>query len=394
MAFLDVYWNGDLCGRLETTSGKGIVFTYDECWKRPVSMSLPVRKEPFSEAACLPFFSGLLPDGQIRFQIAAARHVSYTSVFRLLQQYGGDVAGALSLCEDPPSDETSAYSDISEHEIAERIRESSVTPIILQGKARLSLAGAQQKLPIHRENDSWKLPLGNAPSSVIIKPSSIYAQNEFLSNRLAWLCGLHVPAMSFAFFEDQSALVIERFDRENISGRMVRVHQEDFCQALGVMPEDKYEADGGPGFGMCLNLIETSSSSPLEDSASFRRAAVFNFLIGNCDAHGKNFSFLYPSDGSIRLAPFYDLIDTALYPELDRHTAMKYGKERRLDRIAAGDIVKIGSSKLMKTAMEEMADKIPSAFTDLEDSLDDSFSEFFEAYRCDVLGRRARIASI
>ena len=256
------------------------------------------------------------------------------------------------------------------------------------------MAGAQQKLPVHRENGAWKLPLDNAPSSVIIKPSSVYAQNEFISNRLARLCGLSVPSMSFAFFEDQPALIIERFDREKISGHMVRVHQEDFCQALGIRPEDKYEADGGPGFGMCLKLIENSSSCPLEDSASFRRAAVFNFMIGNCDAHGKNFSFLYPSDGSIRLAPFYDLIDTALYPELDRNTAMKYGTERRLDRITAGDIEKAGGSKLMKNAIEEMADIIPSALTGLGDSLDDSFAEIYEALRSDVLGRRERIAAI
>ncbi len=97
MALLNIYWNGKHCGKLETTPDKGIIFTYDQLWKIPLSTSLPIRKQPFPEAECLPFFSGLLPDGQIRIQIADAKHISYMSVFKLLQNYGGEIAGAISL---------------------------------------------------------------------------------------------------------------------------------------------------------------------------------------------------------------------------------------------------------------------------------------------------------
>ena len=253
MAPLNIYWNGKHCGKLETTPNKGIIFTYDSTWKKPLSISLPIRSSAFSEAECLPFFSGLLPDGQIRIQIADAKHISYMSVFKLLQNYGGEIAGAISLCEeDFKYDDNYSYKEISEAEIATLIRNSATTPIILQDKARLSLAGAQQKLPLYYEEGKWELPLGNAPSSVIVKPSGKYTANEYLSTKLAEKCELKVPEMQLSSFEDQPVLIIKRYDRLSENGKLIRIHQEDFCQSLGIMPENKYEEEGGLGFASCM----------------------------------------------------------------------------------------------------------------------------------------------
>ena len=147
--------------------------------------------------------------------------------------------------------------------------------------------------------------------------------------------------MKLSSFEDQPVLIIKRYDRLEENGKLIRIHQEDFCQALGIMPENKYEEEGGPSFASCIRLIENNSSDPIRDLEAFLEMGIFNFFIGNCDAHGKNFSFLMFEDGRIRLAPFYDLTSTAIYPELDRNTAMKYGNEKRLDRITYQDLVKI-----------------------------------------------------
>ena len=372
---------------------KQLQFTYDQLWKTPLSTSLPIRKQPFPEAECLPFFSGLLPDGQIRIQIADAKHISYMSVFKLLQNYGGEIAGAISLCEEEQShNNESSYKDISEKEIANLIRNSATTPIILQDKARLSLAGAQQKLPLYSENNRWKLPLGNAPSSVIIKPSGKYTANEYISTKLAKSCGLAVPEMKLSSFEDQPVLIIKRYDRLEENGKLIRIHQEDFCQALGIMPENKYEEEGGPSFASCIRLIENNSSDPIRDLEAFLEMGIFNFFIRNCDAHGKNFSFLMFADGRIRLAPFYDLTSTAIYPELDRNTAMKYGNEKRLDRITYQDLVKIWKGNKMKEIIENIADSLPEAIQGMQEEAEEhNINDVLIAIAAGIKERRNRL---
>lgn len=387
MAQLKIFWNGKLCGNLRTDAAKGMIFSYEPGWEKQISISLPVREKEYSEKECKPFFSGLLPDGEIREQIAAAKHISSSSVFRLLQAYGGDIAGALSFQEDEYQEEsTSGYMEISEDEIAGKIRNSFSTPIILQQGTRLSLAGAQQKIPLHYENGKWFVPDGNALSTVILKPCGEYTYSEFVSMSLAQDCNIPVASCRMHYFEGNPALIVDRFDRKCSSSTKYRIHQEDFCQASGILPENKYEADGGPGFAKCLSLIENHSSYVLSDSHNFLKMAVFNFIIGNCDAHAKNFSFLLHDDGKITLAPFYDIVSTTIFPHLDRNFAMKAGKEKRIDRITLDDLLRIGNQKEMKRTVDEICDTMKQAFGKTMNRLpdDNQIEKTFSAVRKDA----------
>ena len=158
-------------------------------------------------------------------------------------------------------------------------------------------------------------------------------------------------------------LIVERYDR--VAGRdggIVRLQQEDFCQALGIMPDRKYQADGGPGFADIARLVRMICSAPLVDIERLIDIAVFNVLLGNCDAHGKNFSLLYRDDG-IGLSPFYDLVSTTTWPELDTKLSMRFGNEYRLDTIRMTDIGKFADDLGVKPALvrERAANMIETA---------------------------------
>ena len=184
------------------------------------------------------------------------------------------------------------------------------------------------------EDETFFLSTGAAPSSHILKPQSMYfsdlVQNEYFCMLLAKVIGLPVPDSFIWKGTTQLAYIVERYDRMRLEdGTIERVHQEDFCQVLGRMPEQKYENEGGPNYSECCRIIETYSSNPVLDKEAFVKWAVFNFLIGNGDAHGKNLSLIREKNGHIRIAPFYDLISTCAYSEIVKQMAMKIGSENR-----------------------------------------------------------------
>lgn len=345
-----------LVGRLESTPDRGVVFRYAPDYlatpgARGISRSLPLGAKEYSQAACMPFFSGLLPDGELRRRVADYLHVSETSTLRLLEALGGECAGTISLSpEDPDAPGSGApgldcapsYELLPEEALAALIGDSERRPLLAPiGTARLSLAGAQDKIPLLLKDGQWFRPLGGAASSHIIKPASAFfpdlVANEFFCLKLAGALGLRVPKAELRIL-GRSCLVVERYDRASGSdGRIERIHQEDACQALGIMPERKYQADGGPGFPELSRLLRDSCSRPLADIEALVRIALFNFLIGNCDAHGKNFSLLYRG-GAVELAPFYDLVSTTAYPELTTKLSMKLGKEHRIDHVRQSDL--------------------------------------------------------
>lgn len=201
---------------------------------------------------------------------------------------------------------------------------------------RISLAGVQDKLAVV-VNPSGRigLPRGTTPSTHILKPASTERRgrrgdrlaypalvaNEAMCLTLARHAGIEVPELQVLNVDDEPALLIARYDRRGLDGRLVRLHQEDFCQALGIPSRQKYEADGGPGLGQALDLIRRYSSQVVEDTDAFVDRVAFNYLIGNCDAHAKNFSLLYARDGT-RLSPAYDLLSTEVYDHLSRKMAM------------------------------------------------------------------------
>jgi serine/threonine-protein kinase HipA len=202
---------------------------------------------------------------------------------------------------------------------------------------RLSLAGAQGKLAVMIRDGKYHLSLEGAPSSHILKPESQHysglVENEFTCMRLAKAIGLEVAEVQMEITGEVEFLQVTRYDRMALKGGgLERVHQEDFCQALGIVPELKYQQEGGPNLKQCFNLIREVSTVPGLDVLRFFDAVIFNFLIGNNDAHGKNFSFLYTNTG-VRLAPLYDLVCTQAYPDLADKMAMKIGGQRNPARL-------------------------------------------------------------
>jgi serine/threonine-protein kinase HipA len=337
---LNIFLGEDLVGRLEQDNSGTTRFEYIQAWLDsptavPLSASLPLRPERFSRNETRPFFAGVLPEEESRRLIAKNFGVSDKNDFELLSRLGAECAGAVSIL--PPGElpvaATPTYAEITESELAERLGQLPRRPLLAGEKGiRLSLAGAQGKLAVKFSNGAYYLPLEGSPSTHILKPQNPHflglVENEYFCMRLAAAAGLSTAAVEIGTAGDVRFLQVERYDRRLLpDGRYERIHQEDFCQALGVPPELKYQQEGGPNLKKCFELVRSVTTIPGPDLLRLFDAVVFNFLIGNCDAHGKNFSLLRETS-SIRLAPLYDLVSTRAYPELASEMAMKLGGER------------------------------------------------------------------
>lgn len=392
---LKVFYENIHIGNLDTTADKGIAFSYTQNAFAPISISMPDMNRTYSEKECLPFFEGLLPEGEIRRQIADFAHVPSTSVIRLLERFGADIAGALVITgEEIAVVEESGYTEISETEIRQRISQKSRIPMIFSGnRVRLSLAGAENKVPVLYRDGKYFLPVGSAASSHIIKATDEFVENEFLCNRLACYCGLCVPEMRIVDFEGKSALLVERYDRTaTVDGVVSRLHQEDFCQALGFVSRNKYEENGGPGISDSLSLITENSDNPIADIRCFLGITLFNFIIGNCDAHAKNFSMLYDRNLKRKhLAPFYDIVCSSIYEQFDKSLAMKVGNHRELDRITRSDFEHLASKQLLDEEIAQLLTVFPNAVESVREELDDSMQPLLDRIVSDSNGRREKL---
>lgn len=332
---LFVYLNNTQVGAL-TQNGVHLSFRYDPTYLAvpralPLSRHLPLREAAFADEESRGFFANLLPEGGIRNQLARQVGVSAENVFALMEAIGGDCAGAISVMR-PEDTQTygGSYRPITEEELSKRLSDLPAHPFLAgEEGVRLSLAGAQNKLPVFFDGTGFFIPEGTYPSSHILKTAIAQLDgtvvNEAFCMTLAAVVGLSVPAASAVSIGGQQVYMIERYDRKRTSeGAIQRLHQEDFCQALGIPPELKYEKEGGPGHSDCFRLVEDWSTEPMPDTQSLLEWTLFNFLVGNADAHGKNVSFLY-AEGGVRLAPFYDIISTAVYERVNNKFAMKMG---------------------------------------------------------------------
>lgn len=372
---LGVYWGQRLAGRLWLDDKFNLIFQYDSGWlaasdANPLSISLPLQKEPFAPNQASPFFANLLPEADVRTRIARSLGVSESNDFKLLEELGGDCAGALSLLPEGAAPETDGdYESIPPKELDRMIEEMPQRPLITAKEgARLSLAGAQEKIPVFIKDGKIYMPRGSHPSSHILKPAiprfKNTVENEAFCMMLAAEAGLPVPKASIREGQ-QRAYLIERYDRRLIDGKLTRIHQEDFCQALGVNYSRKYEAEGGPGLKACFALLDKHSSEPIVDKRNFLRAVVFNYLIGNCDAHAKNFSLIF-DNGMVRLAPFYDLISTRVYGSLNKKFAMRTGGQWRDEWMSKknwlqlADEAEVGA-KAVLAICEELGETVPAA---------------------------------
>ena len=324
-----------------------MTFQYGDEWlaestQLPVSMSLPKQSKPFRLRECRPFFGGLLPEeGQLK-AVAGRLGISETNDFKLLEALGGDVAGALSIWpegEHPPArDATAQPKPLDEEKVSELLDALPKRPLLAgEGGLRLSLAGAQPKLPVVLVDGQIALPAPGQPTTHILKPAigrfDAIIENEAMMMRLAAAIELSVAQVESRRAGGKSYLLVTRYDRQfEATGEVRRLHQEDFCQALGLPPDQKYQFENGPSFKTSFELVRRAAAQPAVEVLKLLDAAIFNVIIGNADAHGKNFSLLYQGHG-VTLAPLYDLICTVAYEDLATRFAMKIGKSRTIDEI-------------------------------------------------------------
>lgn len=338
---LHVWMFERIAGYLEEDSSARLRFRYSPDWLAddlpPLSHRLPRRAEPFDEDEARPFFAGLLPEGIPRRVLARRFGVSASNDFGILAEIGRDCAGAVAVV---PAGEalTAPTLDevrwLDERELAAVVVELPARPLFDDPDegVRLSLAGVQDKMPVVRHDGRIGVTTGHTPSTHILKapiePFDDTIANEAFCLRLAAALGLSSAKAEIARAEGAEFLLVERYDRDVRENAVRRLHQEDFCQALGLPPERKYEAEGGPPLAACAELLRAASASPAQDLLALVDTVAFNLLSGNHDAHAKNLSLLYSSSGA-RLAPLYDLVCTAAYAGLSRKMAMKMGGEYR-----------------------------------------------------------------
>jgi serine/threonine-protein kinase HipA len=368
---LHVFWAEDHIGLLSARPNGRVRFTYSPEWLAgpaiPVSISLPCQAETHDAEVSTIFFENYMPEGEIKTELAKARKIASHDIFMFLREFGRDMAGALSLQEEPVMNPASDYEDITarlEDILSKRDRRLPLN-LFLKLDANLSLAGGQDKLPVLYRDGRFFLSRGNAPTSHIIKPMHTLFKdlphNEHYCMSLARNVGLNVLETDIVTLGGEPVYMIKRFDRLERAGRLARLHQEDFCQALSIPAARKYQVKGGPGWPELMKVIsENPFKNRDKDLEALIDAAIYNFIIGNTDAHGKNFSILYgqAKSGSLSLAPFYDLCSTYPYGDIvtSKRLAMSIGKKQRFDRVEAENWRQF--AEVVDLAREELAEKM------------------------------------
>lgn len=323
----------DLGGRFE--------FEYAEGASQALSLSLPLHQRKYDYLSCEGFFNGLLPEGDsIRQLIAKKYGISAHNDFSMLRAIGYDCAGAVCFTDASDAPPLASYHELTgriltEAELEDIIINLPTKPLETNADGiRLSLAGAQHKTALLLLRNQLAAPHRDVPTSHIIKPAIApydeTIENEYICLETARAMGLNVPRLEIRQANKTKYFMIERYDRHIEGGKIARLHQEDFCQATNKPSIRKYQKEGGVSYRDCANILRHTRSPALYINELLERI-IFNFIIGNNDAHGKNFSLLYDLDGKCKLAPCYDILCTQVYPELTRRMAMKIGRhdERR-----------------------------------------------------------------
>lgn len=361
----NVYMNERVTGVLSVDDNMRMSFRYDayyiEIKESAISLTLPVIDCSYPDALVFPFLENLLPEGEIRQKIQDLHKIEDGNYERLLEILGGDVAGAISFYPEgvtPSSNIGQALTPLSEPDLSQLLLNIQDRPFHSASNEqvgnRLSLAGAQNKLPvIVRENQVFEA--GPEPSTHIIKParkdgrfpSIVY--NEYICMKAAKRAGIEVAEVFLQPVKDNDnnesdALLIKRFDRYESEGKTLRLPQEDLCQLNSIVSTRKYEVSGGPGFVELFSAIKAYSQIPVLDDLEAIRRIIFNLVIGNYDAHGKNFSFITSRENKIRLSPAYDLVCTQVYEELDTTFAMSIDGVFELKDLTEANFINLFSS--------------------------------------------------
>lgn len=343
---LNVFLNSRLVGQLVREPSGGVSFAYARDWldweyRMPVSLSLPLQESRYSGAPVMAVFDNLLPDSDlIRRRVAERVGAEGVDAFSLLSQIGRDCIGALQFLPDGQEPQPMSQltgEPVDEAQIGAILSNLDLAPLGIrrENDFRISVAGAQEKTALLRKDGQWIEPTGTTPTTHIIKPQigrlpngmdlSDSVENEYLCLKLMEAFGLRAANVEMAQFGEKKALVVERFDRHWTSnGRLIRLPQEDCCQALSVVPTQKYQNEGGPGISAIMDLL-LGSDDPNKDRYEFFKANVLFWLLGATDGHGKNFSISLLPGGRFRMTPLYDVL--TVQPTVDaRQIERKYFK--------------------------------------------------------------------
>jgi serine/threonine-protein kinase HipA len=345
--------DGKEAGRVHNDARGRLTFVYSDEWRLaadayPLSLSMPLAAKEHGRSAVEAYLWGLLPDNeQVLARWAAKFQVSARNVFALISHVGEDCAGAVQFVTPDRLDTIRRGTEdkvewLAAPDIAKRLqtlRRDHAAWRLPRDLGQFSLAGAQPKTALLLQNNRWGIPSGRVPTTHILKPPTGHfdghAENEHICLGLARSLGLPAAQSEVARFGEEIAIVIERYDRQYRGNNILRVHQEDVCQALSIMPTRKYQNEGGPSPINIIELLRTYSTDRQTDVDTFAAALGFNWLIAGTDAHAKNFSLLL-SGPHVRLAPLYDVASIVPYDEFDLRKvkfAMKVGGEYKLSEI-------------------------------------------------------------
>lgn len=352
---LNIFLNSRHVGVLRREATGAVDFQYGSSWLNwrntfPVSLSLPLREDRYIGTPVINVFDNLLPDNDVlRGRVAERVGADGIDAFSLLTALGQDCVGALQFLPDgvdPGPAGNSEGKPVSDDEIADIIKNLASAPLGMgeDQDFRISIAGAQEKTALLRKGGQWFKPIGTTATTHILKPQigqlpngvdlSNSVENEYLCLKLLQAMGVPTANVEITDFGGRRTLIVERFDRLWAKdGRLLRLPQEDTCQALSIPPTRKYQSDGGPAMREIINLLK-GSDTPDVDVTLFMRACILFWLLGATDGHAKNFSIFLGPGGRFRMTPLYDVLSAQ--PSLDERQisrkklklAMSIGRNR------------------------------------------------------------------
>lgn len=373
---------------------------------RPISISLPLEEKTFNAVRTKNFFEGLLPEGFTRRCVAEWIHTDAKDYLSILSGLGRECLGAVKIVDEAENAVNPDYVGLSDIDVKKLAQEGATESAELVMKAHLSLTGASGKVGLYysEEDEKWYLPMGDAPSTHIVKQSHVRLKRIVANERLCLLTaknlGIEIPESFIVRTNSSEAedvlFATKRYDRKithesgQINGLAVpyRLHQEDFSQALGIAASEKYEKNNDGYLKKMFDVIRNYSSSPLEDQLKFWDICVFNYLVGNTDNHIKNFSLLYGEDlKTVRLAPAYDIVSTVIYESSTENMALSIGGLYNIYDITRNSFVKeaenigIGRNMAMKH-FDSLVSKFKKAMESAKMELEEQgFSEVNAIYR-------------
>jgi serine/threonine-protein kinase HipA len=384
---LAVWLYGDRVATIdEERSRPRLTYTEEALSRYPLgtpllSLTLPLRPERHPQGVVRPFLDGLLPEGQSRLAVAEDFNLRASDTYGLIRAIGRDCAGAVVIqpAEEaaPPPASTLRAEPLTDLDIERLVANLRTAPLGVDKRVRISLGGVQEKLLLTRMPDGvWGRPVDGTPSTHILKPEVARfpktVENEAFCMRVARHLSLPVATVTTTVIGSRTLLVVDRYDRVvHADGMVDRIHQEDFCQATGTLPDHKYEEDGGPSLRRIAERLQATATADTLDH--LLRAVTTNVLIGNGDAHAKNFSLLHQPSGTLTLAPLYDLLCTLQYG--DDRLAMHIDNVRRTNRVTADRLVNEATRwgltrRRASEIVEDVLDRAPTAVAAARDETD------------------------